>query len=236
MIVFHAEYNILLHPFHILGVDGVFGDSLFSAMHSSLVTSTKIQTKALLLYSRKKPRTKRSDLYPEIQAPIDQRSRSEQKVELHPNNRKELSTWVLSVFGTTYADLKVSQIGGSSLSTRHAITATNTLSTSADHTEEASGVREIKTKPRRNGSYFTPSFQGGSHSYQKILLLSTAVEGYALPFPTNKDLRLFTNELGKPTERFDSDFVESCLADASNQAFIATCYVFSPIASRLLAR
>lgn len=75
---------------------------------------------------------------------------------------------------------------------------------------------------------------------------------------------LFTNELGKPTERFDSDFVEpvlllparravphsrpvalrgpcfwnrrQCFADASNQAFIATCYVFSPIASRLMGR
>ncbi|KAI5664301.1 hypothetical protein M9H77_23624 [Catharanthus roseus] len=46
--------------------------------------------------------------------------------------RRYQNTWVLSVFGTTYADLKVSQIGGSTLSTRHAITATTTLSTSAD--------------------------------------------------------------------------------------------------------
>ena len=29
-----------MHPFHILGVMGVFGGSLFSAMHGSLVTST----------------------------------------------------------------------------------------------------------------------------------------------------------------------------------------------------
>jgi len=40
MLVFQAEHNILLHPFHQLGVIGVFGGSLFSAMHGSLVTST----------------------------------------------------------------------------------------------------------------------------------------------------------------------------------------------------
>ena len=39
MLVFQAEHNILMHPFHILGVSGVFGGSLFSAMHGSLVTS-----------------------------------------------------------------------------------------------------------------------------------------------------------------------------------------------------
>jgi photosystem II P680 reaction center D1 protein len=38
MIVFQAEHNILMHPFHMLGVAGVFGGSLFSAMHGSLVT------------------------------------------------------------------------------------------------------------------------------------------------------------------------------------------------------
>ena len=38
MLVFQAEYNILMHPFHMLGVAGVFGGSLFSAMHGSLVT------------------------------------------------------------------------------------------------------------------------------------------------------------------------------------------------------
>jgi photosystem II P680 reaction center D1 protein len=37
MIVFQAEHNILMHPFHML-VAGVFGGSLFSAMHGSLVT------------------------------------------------------------------------------------------------------------------------------------------------------------------------------------------------------
>jgi photosystem II P680 reaction center D1 protein len=40
MLVFQAEHNILMHPFHILGVAGVFGGSLFSAMHVSLVTSS----------------------------------------------------------------------------------------------------------------------------------------------------------------------------------------------------
>jgi photosystem II P680 reaction center D1 protein len=42
MIVFQAEHNILMHPFHMLGVAGVFGGSLFSAMHGSLVTSSLI--------------------------------------------------------------------------------------------------------------------------------------------------------------------------------------------------
>ena len=40
MLVFQAEHNILMHPFHILGVAGGFGGSLFSAMHGSLVTSS----------------------------------------------------------------------------------------------------------------------------------------------------------------------------------------------------
>jgi photosystem II P680 reaction center D1 protein len=40
MLVFQAEHNILMHPFHILGVIGVFGGSLFSAMHGSLVSSS----------------------------------------------------------------------------------------------------------------------------------------------------------------------------------------------------
>ena len=43
MIVFQAEHNILKHPFHMLGVAGVFGGSLFSAMHGSLVTSSLIR-------------------------------------------------------------------------------------------------------------------------------------------------------------------------------------------------
>ncbi|EMS50570.1 Photosystem Q(B) protein [Triticum urartu] len=46
MIVFQAEHNILMHPFHMLGVAGVFGGSLFSAMHGSLVTSSLIRETA----------------------------------------------------------------------------------------------------------------------------------------------------------------------------------------------
>ena len=42
MLVFQAERNILMHPFHMLGVAGVFGGSLFSAMHGSLVTSSLV--------------------------------------------------------------------------------------------------------------------------------------------------------------------------------------------------
>ena len=43
MFVFQAEHNILMHPFHMLGVAGVFGGSLFSAMHGSLITSSLIR-------------------------------------------------------------------------------------------------------------------------------------------------------------------------------------------------
>jgi photosystem II P680 reaction center D1 protein len=43
MLVFQAEHNILMHPLHMLGVAGVFGGSLFSAMHGSLVTSSLIR-------------------------------------------------------------------------------------------------------------------------------------------------------------------------------------------------
>jgi photosystem II P680 reaction center D1 protein len=42
MIVFQAEHNILMHPFHMLVVAGVFGGYLFSSMHGSLVTSILI--------------------------------------------------------------------------------------------------------------------------------------------------------------------------------------------------
>ena len=42
-VVFQAEHNILMHPFHMAGVAGVFGGSLFSAMHGSLVTSVLIR-------------------------------------------------------------------------------------------------------------------------------------------------------------------------------------------------
>merc|ERR1712238_522120 len=43
ILVFQAEHNILMHPFHMAGVAGVFGGSLFSAMHGSLVTSSLIR-------------------------------------------------------------------------------------------------------------------------------------------------------------------------------------------------
>ena len=43
MIVFQAKHNILLHPFHMLGIVGVFGGSLFNVMHGSLVTSSLIR-------------------------------------------------------------------------------------------------------------------------------------------------------------------------------------------------
>ncbi|KAH7388158.1 hypothetical protein KP509_16G061600 [Ceratopteris richardii] len=43
MIVFQAEHNILMHPFHMLGVAGIFSGSLFSVMHGSLVTSNLIR-------------------------------------------------------------------------------------------------------------------------------------------------------------------------------------------------
>ncbi|HEY9738280.1 MAG TPA: photosystem II q(b) protein, partial [Trichocoleus sp.] len=43
MLVFQAEHNILMHPFHQLGVIGVFGGSLLSALHGSLVTSSLVR-------------------------------------------------------------------------------------------------------------------------------------------------------------------------------------------------
>ncbi|WP_235678400.1 photosystem II q(b) protein [Cylindrospermopsis curvispora] len=43
MIIFQAEHNILMHPFHMLGVAGVFGGSFFSAIHGSLVTSSLVR-------------------------------------------------------------------------------------------------------------------------------------------------------------------------------------------------
>ncbi|PHU11720.1 Photosystem II protein D1 [Capsicum chinense] len=43
MIVFQAEHNIFMHPFHMLGITGVFDGPLFSTMHGSLVTSSLIR-------------------------------------------------------------------------------------------------------------------------------------------------------------------------------------------------
>jgi photosystem II P680 reaction center D1 protein len=43
MIVLQAEHNIHVHLCHMLGVASIFSDSLFSAMHGSLVTSSWIR-------------------------------------------------------------------------------------------------------------------------------------------------------------------------------------------------
>jgi photosystem II P680 reaction center D1 protein len=43
MLLFQADHNILMNPFHQLGVIGVLGGSILSAMHGSLVTSTLIR-------------------------------------------------------------------------------------------------------------------------------------------------------------------------------------------------
>ncbi|MDZ8242375.1 MAG: Photosystem Q(B) protein 1 [Nostoc sp. ChiQUE01a] len=43
MLAFQGDHNILMHPFHMLGVAGVFGGALLSSLHGSLVTSTLIR-------------------------------------------------------------------------------------------------------------------------------------------------------------------------------------------------
>jgi len=43
MMVLQAEHNILMHPLHMLGVVGIFGGALISAMHGSLVTSSLVR-------------------------------------------------------------------------------------------------------------------------------------------------------------------------------------------------
>ncbi|MBE9046805.1 photosystem II q(b) protein [Pleurocapsales cyanobacterium LEGE 10410] len=43
MFRFQADHNILMSPFHMLGVMGVLGGALFCAMHGSIVTSTVIR-------------------------------------------------------------------------------------------------------------------------------------------------------------------------------------------------
>lgn len=43
MLTFQADHNILMHPFHMIGVAGVFGGALLSALHGSLVTSTLLR-------------------------------------------------------------------------------------------------------------------------------------------------------------------------------------------------
>jgi photosystem II P680 reaction center D1 protein len=44
MFQFQAEHNILMSPFHQLGVIGVLGGAMFGAVHGSLVTSTLFKT------------------------------------------------------------------------------------------------------------------------------------------------------------------------------------------------
>jgi photosystem II P680 reaction center D1 protein len=44
MLVFQAEHNILMHPFHMAGVAGVFGGSLFSAMHARFLSNFNRET------------------------------------------------------------------------------------------------------------------------------------------------------------------------------------------------
>jgi photosystem II P680 reaction center D1 protein len=43
MLVFQADHNNLMHPYHQLGEAGGNGGALFSAMHGSLVTSSLIR-------------------------------------------------------------------------------------------------------------------------------------------------------------------------------------------------
>jgi photosystem II P680 reaction center D1 protein len=43
MILFQVEHNILMHPFHMLGVGGTFSGSLFNVMHGFLVISCLIK-------------------------------------------------------------------------------------------------------------------------------------------------------------------------------------------------
>ncbi len=43
MMVLQAEHNVLMSPFHMAGVAGVFGGALFAAQHGSLVTSSIIR-------------------------------------------------------------------------------------------------------------------------------------------------------------------------------------------------
>jgi photosystem II P680 reaction center D1 protein len=44
MLAFQADHNILMHPFHMVGVAGIFGGALLASLHGSLVTSTLLRT------------------------------------------------------------------------------------------------------------------------------------------------------------------------------------------------
>lgn len=39
MMVFTAEHNVLMHPFHLLGVIGMFGAAIVSAVHGQWIWS-----------------------------------------------------------------------------------------------------------------------------------------------------------------------------------------------------
>ena len=43
MLALQAEHNVLMHPFHMLGVAGIFSGALLSVVHGSLVTASLIQ-------------------------------------------------------------------------------------------------------------------------------------------------------------------------------------------------
>ena len=43
MLAFQADHNILMHPFHMIAVAGVFAGALLSSLHGSLVTSSLIR-------------------------------------------------------------------------------------------------------------------------------------------------------------------------------------------------
>jgi photosystem II P680 reaction center D1 protein len=43
MLAFQADHNILMHPFHMLGVAGIFGGAFLIALHGSLAMSTLIR-------------------------------------------------------------------------------------------------------------------------------------------------------------------------------------------------
>jgi photosystem II P680 reaction center D1 protein len=43
MLSFQSEHNIMMHPFHMLGVAGIFAGAFLSSMHGSLVHSTLIR-------------------------------------------------------------------------------------------------------------------------------------------------------------------------------------------------
>ena len=43
MLALQAQHNVLMHPFHMLGVAGIFGGALLSALHGSLVTASLVR-------------------------------------------------------------------------------------------------------------------------------------------------------------------------------------------------